>query len=217
MTTTYERNNGGARKRFFVCLLALLCAAALMSGCDGGKKAVKDGQPTATHTISDGTASVKPSDEKQAGKEDAGQSADIWMDFESTFGGIAVETDENGELVSSVQDGMLRCRVTDSRFPTYRKLVREARRVMSKSKAETWLRRADVYFITMDDGLYFVNGWGGRSVESTRQYVTDGGARMRINAAHTAECRKKFDISRSTVDLVRTDGTWKLVSLQNAK
>lgn len=212
MITTYERHNGGARRRFFVCLLALLCAAALMSGCDGGKKAVKGGQPTVTHTISDGDG-----DEKQAGKEDADQSADIWLDFESAFGGIVVETDENGELVSSVQDGMLRCKVTDSRFPTYRKLAKEARRVMSKSKAETWLQRADVYFITMDDGLYFVNGWGGRSVESTRQYVTDGGARMRINAAHTAECRKKFDISRSTVDLVRTDGKWKLVSLRNAK
>ena len=217
-TMTFLRKSNGAR-RFFVCLLALLCAAALLSGCGDKRNTVKSGQPAATHALSDGDdkASSRAADGKQPDGDTADQTDDVWLEFESAFGGIAVETDENGEPVSSFQDGTLRCKVTDSRFPDYRKLAKEARRVMGKSKSAAWLQRADMYFVTTDDGLYFVNGGSGRGIESTTQYVTDGGARMRINAIHTAACRKKYKLSRSAVDLVRTDGKWKLVSLRNAK
>lgn len=224
------------KKRATLLGMAALFAVALMVSCVSGRaakaaqsvdsaqtKAAAEQTGAAVEPISDGNGTGKDAVEKTvrrtvqlelSDEEDEGTLLDFGS--ETPFGGIEVETDENGELVCTEQGTSIWYKVTDSRFGSYSQLSRFVRRKMSSSEAEAFLREANVYFITSNDGLYFVDGAGGRTISSTKRYVMNGGATVRFSAAHTAECRKKYGITRSSVDFVKSDNTWKLQSMRHS-
>ena len=139
----------------------------------------------------------------------------VRLDFgtESVFGGIAMETDENGELVYTEEEGEIRYYITDKRFTTYRKFSRFARDHMKSKKAAAFLEEANRCFITIDGKLYFVDGANGRTVENSKRYVMDGGTVIRVIAEHSEQSIKKHHVARSVTEFVKVDGVWKLFSL----
>lgn len=229
-----DKNN--TKKRVTLLVMAVLFAVSLMGSCMSGSaakaaksvdseqaKAAAEQGSAAPEQLSDGNFSEQGSVEKtvkrtvQLELSDEEEEETV-LDFgsETPFGGIEVETDENGELVYRDQGTSIWYKITDSRFGTYSQLSRFVRRNMSSSEAEPFLREANVCFITSDGSLYFVEGPGGRTISSTKRYVLSGGSTIRISAAHTVECRKKYGITRSSVDFVKSDGTWKLFSMRHS-
>lgn len=208
----------GKRKRAALCVMALTAAVALMCGCSGNKAAKSvdsDQAKTAAEQVSGGNSAEESGTEKpvrrtvQLDLSDE-ENEETVLDFGSVFGGIEIETDENGELVDSGQGGSVWYKVTDSRFATYNRLSRFVRKSMSSDEAGEFLATANTYFITSDDGLYFVDGAGGRTISASKRYVMSGGSAVKVSSSHTAECRKKYGISRSSVEFVKSDGVWKL-------
>lgn len=214
------------KKYVTLAVMAALFAVSLMCSCTGGgaaKSVNSEPAKASAEQLSGGSTSAENSMEKtvrrtvQIDLSDEEEEETV-LDFgsETPFGGIEVETDENGELVCTEQGTSIWYKVTDSRFGTYNQLSRFVRRNMSSSEASDFLSQANVYFITSDGGLYFVDGSGGRTISNTKRYVLSGGSTVRFSSAHTPECRKKYGITRSSVEFVKSDGTWKLCSMRNS-
>lgn len=213
------------KKRMTLAVMAALLAASLVCGCSDGKSGkVSHGQTkavseTSTGQVSDGSeengkesdktdATEKRTVQSEIPEENTGVTLDVGVD--SPFGGIAVETDENGELVYTEEDGEIRYLITDSRFGTYRKFSRFAKDHMKTKKATAFLTEANRCFITIGGKLYFVDGASGRTVDTSKRYVMDGGAKIRVMAEHTEESVKKYHVTRSVTEFVKVDGAWKL-------
>ncbi len=213
------------KKRITLAAMAALFAVSLLCSCAGGKttgqETVSQSQTTAAvsdEKISDGAEKNDKTEtsETKATKvpsQTANENIVLNVGADTVFGGIEVETDENGELVGTEQEDTLWYKITDKRFGTYRKLSRFTKEHMKTAKANEFLKEANVCFITKNDGLYFVVGAGGKSIESSKRYVLDGGSRIRVTSDHTPACVKKYGITRSTVEFVKSEGTWKLSAL----
>lgn len=214
------------KKKAALSVTAVVFAILLLSGCSDSQasKTVDSGQVKASAE----QASAEPiAENENETKSEKAAKRTVQLDLsdeeneetvlnfgsDTVFGGIEVETDESGELVCIDQGGTVWYQVTDRRFSSYSQLSRFVRKNMSSGEADTFLREADAYFVTDSGSLYLVDGAGGRTISNTKRYVMNGGSAVKVSASHTAECRRKYGITRSSVDFVKSEGTWKLDSI----
>ena len=211
------------KKNITLAVMSAVFAVSLMCSCGGGATKSVDSEhakssagQTSADNIEEPEKEPKRTVQLYLSDEDEHKVTVLDFGEDSAFGGIEVETDEEGELVCVDKGGSIWCKITDSRFGTYSKLSRFARKHMGSGEADKFLQEADVYFVTSNGNLYFVDGSGGRTISSNKRYVMNGGSTVQISSTHTAECRKKYGITRSSVDFVKSDGKWKLSSIQNS-
>lgn len=124
----------------------------------------------------------------------------------SIFGGIEVQSDENGEIICTESEGALWFRITDKRFVSQRELEAFVRKHAGERDAE----RLCVYFREKDGALYFTLGKDGRTVKLWRRYYMNDPVLLTVQAVHSDECKRKYGLSQSKVCFVREDGVWKL-------
>lgn len=211
-----EKRKMNIKKRAALAVACVILALSPMCGCgDGAAKSVDSERAKVSADGTEYEKSVRRTVQLNLSDEDEEDTV-LDLGADSVFGGIEVETDENGELVYSDQGSSIWYKITDSRFGTYSKFSRFARKSIGSAKADQFMNEADAYFTTNNGSLYFVVGAGGRAVSSTKIYVMNGGSTIRINCTHTSECRKKYGITRSSADFVKSNGTWTLDSIRNS-
>ncbi len=125
----------------------------------------------------------------------------------SIFGGIQIQSDENGEIVCAEENGMICYAIDDKRFSSYRAFARFVRR----NSDEAEVRRLSSYFGEIDGELYFIIGAHGRNVKDITRYYDS--VNLTVNVLHTAESRKKYGIARSEICFAHDNGAWSLVGL----
>ena len=202
------------RKAMFVA--ALVVILLLSCGCDEGKC----GEDILEVSSAVSSEQVYPvgSYERRAA-EFAASGADITgrevTDFgeESIFGGIQVESDDNGEPVCTESDGALRFRITDKRFISIGSLTAFVKKHSGAAEAE----RLRVFFREREGALYLTLGEDGRNVKYWRRYYMNDPVRLTVQAVHSDACRRKYGVLRSDVCFVQEDGVWKLDRLTVTK
>ena len=132
---------------------------------------------------------------------------------ESIFGGIQVESDDNGEPVCTESDGALRFRITDKRFISIGSLTAFVKKHSGAAEAE----RMRVFFREREGALYLTLGEDGRNVKYWRRYYMNDPVRLTVQAVHSDACRRKYGVLRSDVCFVQEDGVWKLDRLTVTK
>ena len=126
------------------------------------------------------------------------------------FKGIAIETDINGEIVFTQEEGELRYRVTDTRFKTYSAMSKFVKK-KSGSKA---MNQYSAYFGERNGKLCFIVGARGCEVRDFSQYYLDGAKTLNVDVIHTEDSRNKKHVARSQINFVKdSKGVWKLDSL----
>lgn len=197
-------------------IVALLMMAALC-GCSG-KQAAKSVDNAAQKTAAAAETETASRSVRPVVQDDDSTDEDngtvIAFGADTAFGGIAMETDENGELVYQEADGAVWYKVTDERFTSYRKL----RRFVNGKIDSKFMTQISSFFVEKDSELYFVDGVDGREIASSKRYYFNnydakGDDKITLSASHTPECRKKYGLSRSHIDFVKTSGQWKLDTL----
>lgn len=195
-----------------MCLYAVALAVVLpLCGCGepGRGEDVREAS-----AVSSGQVYPVGSYERRAA-DCAGSGLDItgreFTDFgsDSVFGGIEVESDENGEIVCTASDGALRFRITDGRFGScgaFSAFVKKH----AGAEANERLRE---YFRQTDGALFFWAGGDGRGIRSSRRYYFSHPPRLTVQVLHTDECRRKYGTAVSEVDFVRKNGSWYLDGL----
>lgn len=209
-----EMNN---TKKLIAFLLMMLIAISL-AGCsdDNATKAVDANQPKSSVTTSYNSNQVNNASSEEEIDEAENENKTV-IDFgENTiFEGIGVAVDANGEIVCTEIDGALWYKVEDDRFSTYNKLKRFVSNALGSKKSAELMSDIKNYFVDRDDGLYFVNGINGRSIENRKSYLLNESDSLRliVSVSHDRECKKQTGITKSNIDFVKKDDAWKIQSL----
>jgi hypothetical protein len=193
--------------------IAALTAAALIvlsvTGCGEDKtESVVSSSDTASQTYPVGTFERQEADKASSEEEAVGDVTDFGS--KSIFKGITIETDINGEIVYTQEDGEIRYRVTDTRFKSYSAMSK----FVKKKAGSKAMNQYSSYFGERNGKLCFIIGARGCEVRDFSQYYVDGSKKLNVDIIHTEESRKKYKVARSQVNFVKdSKGVWKLDSM----
>lgn len=193
---------------FFLALAIVL----VLIGC-GQEKKENTMIQTAAQAVQSKVAAQRAAEQAEQ-REEENQGTKLDFGGKTAFGGIAVETDENGELVMSEEDGAVWFKITDTRFKTFKKF----KQFTTKKVSSDFYQQVNPYFSFRNGAFYFVIGINGRGVESTKKYFFnnydgEGGSKLTVNGVHSESSSKKFGVYRSTAAFIRHGNVWKLDSL----
>lgn len=193
-------------------VLLALAAVLMMTGC-GEEKQESTMIQTAAQAVQSKVAAERAAQQAEQ-REEENQGTKLDFGGKTAFGGIEVETDENGELVMSEEDSAVWFKITDKRFKTFKKF----KQFTTKKVSSDFYQQVNPYFSFKDGAFYFVVGINGRGVESFKKYYFndydgEGGSKITVNSTHSTASSKKYGVYRSTAAFVRHDGVWKLDSL----
>lgn len=192
--------------------LLALAAVLMLTGC-GEEKKENTMIETAAQAVQSKVAAQRAAEQAEQ-REEENQGTKLDFGEKTAFGGIEVETDENGELVMMEEDSAVWVKITDKRFKTFTKFKK-----FTTQKADSdFYQQVNPYFSFKDGAFYYVIGINGRGIESFKKYYFndydgEGGSKITVNGTHSAASSKKYSVYRSTTAFVRHGNQWKLDSL----
>ena len=190
--------------------LSALLIGAVFCGCDGDKRQPDSGRKStsAEQRYPVGSYERRAAEIAASGAENPEKTV-LHFGEDSVFGGIRMESDENGEIICVAEGEALYFKTGDERFPSYNAFSEYVRRHAGTGE----MRRLSGYFCEKNAALYFVDGADGRGIKSSSRYYLDDASKLTVSAIHTADSRKGHGAARSEIVFTRKDGIWMLVEL----
>lgn len=132
---------------------------------------------------------------------------------ETVFGGIGIQTDENGEIVCESKYSSAYFKVEDERFDSYAKLEQFVYGAMSDEQAKFFAGNMKDYFVERDGGLYLTCGVDSTGACDIKTYISAGDQpeytmMLTVSIYYDERCKASKNIEKSHLNFVQKDGRW---------